>query len=211
MSGAPLLAPMLERALNAYLDRDPDTATRLAAIEGKRLALELSGPEQSFLLSVVDGRLRVETEIERDPDARLRGTPLAFSRLALGSDPTTGLASGELVIEGDTRVGEAFRALFTEVEIDWEEMLSRLVGDIPAYQVGSWVRSLRRWGRRSAKSLRLDVTEYLQEESQALPTRGEVEAFLDDVDELRADVDRLEARIRRLEQHDSGAEDRDDS
>ncbi|MGD8644594.1 MAG: SCP2 sterol-binding domain-containing protein [Chromatiales bacterium] len=211
MSGAPLLAPVLERALNGYLDRDPDTATRLAALEGKRLALELSGLEQSFLLSVADGRLRVDTETELEPDATLRGTTLAFSKLALGSDPTAGLASGELVIEGDTQVGEAFRALFTEVEIDWEEALSRLLGDIPAHQVGSWLRSLQRWGRRSVTSLRMDLTEYLQEESQALPTRVEVEAFLDDVDDLRADVDRLEARIRRLEQHDSGAEDRDGS
>ena len=44
-----------------------------------------------------------------------------------------------------------------------------------------------------------NITEYLQEESRALPSRYEVESFRSKVDTLRDDVDRLAARIQRLE------------
>ena len=37
-----------------------------------------------------------------------------------------------------------------------------------------------------------------QEEARLLPTRSEVDHFLDDVDQLRSDLDRLNARIERL-------------
>lgn len=211
MTAIGLLAQSLEQALNAYLRRDPDAAARLEEVEGKVLLLELSGIDLELFISAQDRTLRVDGALERTPDAILRGTPLALTRLALSSDPARSLASGDVRVEGDTRVGEAFRRLFAEVELDWEEALSRLVGDIPAHQMGRWARSLSRWGRRSIDSLRMDLTEYLQEESRALPTRIEIEDFLDQVDTVRADVDRLEARIRRLEQRLDAAEQQDDA
>ena len=200
MGPVDLLAQTLEGGLNAYLRRDPDTAARFASVEGKVLALELSGIDLVLFVSVEDQRLRVDSALEQTPDAVLRGTPLAFTRLALASDPTRSLATGDVQIEGETQVGEAFRSLFTAVEIDWEEELSRVIGDIPAHQIGTWARSLGSWGQRSIESLRMDLTEYLQAESRTLPARVEVDRFLDQVDTLRADLDRLEARIQRLEQ-----------
>lgn len=210
MSAADLLARTLEQALDAYLARDPDAAARFASLEGRVLALELTGLDLVLFLSVESGRVRVRARFEGMPDAVLRGTPLALTRLALAAEPARDLAAGGVQLEGDTEVGDAFRRLFAEVEIDWEEELSRLIGDIPAHQVGNWTRALKAWGRRSLSSLRMDLTEYLQEESRALPTRIEVEHFLDQVDTLRSDVDRLEARIRRLEQALRRADDQDE-
>jgi ubiquinone biosynthesis protein UbiJ len=43
------------------------------------------------------------------------------------------------------------------------------------------------------------VAEYLQEEGRDVPTRVEVDEFLEDVDRLRDDTERLEARLSRLE------------
>ena len=45
----------------------------------------------------------------------------------------------------------------------------------------------------------MDTSEYLREESGVLPTRVEIEAFMEEIDQFRSDVDRLEARIRRSE------------
>jgi len=43
------------------------------------------------------------------------------------------------------------------------------------------------------------MAEYFQEESRELPSRAEVEAFLDAVDALAGAADRLDARLCRLE------------
>jgi ubiquinone biosynthesis protein UbiJ len=46
--------------------------------------------------------------------------------------------------------------------------------------------------------MQLNVAEYLKEEALILPDQSQVNAFLSDVDTLRADAERLEARIARL-------------
>ena len=60
------------------------------------------------------------------------------------------------------------------------------------------MRAAGRWGRQSADNLSLDLKEYLQEEARLLPSRYEIEEFLDQADTLRDDVERLAARVERL-------------
>lgn len=84
------------------------------------------------------------------------------------------------------------------MDVDWEEQLSKAVGDVAAHQLGNLWRGLRGWGRRSADTLVRDGVEYLQQELHALPPRPAVEQFLSAVDTLREDADRLTARIERL-------------
>jgi ubiquinone biosynthesis protein UbiJ len=131
------------------------------------------------------------------PDAVISGAPWSLARVAYGGDRGA-LFAGEVEIRGDVTVGQRFEAILRGIDIDWEEQLSRLVGDVAAHQVGKLVRDTMAWGAKSAETLGRDVSEYLQEESRHLPQRDEVDAFLTAVDDLRNDVERLGARIRRL-------------
>jgi ubiquinone biosynthesis protein UbiJ len=70
---------------------------------------------------------------------------------------------------------------------------------VAARQVANLARGVLQWGRRASGSLTGSVVEYLQEEGRDLPTRTEVDEFLEGVDGLREDVDRVEARVSRLE------------
>ena len=74
-----------------------------------------------------------------------------------------------------------------------------LVGDVAAHGIGDAARSFGRWVTEARGTMRQNVSEYLQEESQAVPSRYEVERFRKRVYTLRDDVDRVEARLRRLE------------
>jgi len=184
----------LEAAVNRYLRLDPDIPPRLAALDGKVIAVELDGWGQIvYLLPGVDG-VRVVERHEGEPSVWVRGVPLALLRQWRG-DPAVG---GEVAIEGDIAVGQAFQAILARVNIDWEEQLSKAVGDVAAHQLGNLWRGLRGWGRRSADTLARDGVEYLQQELHALPPRPVVERFLSAVDTLREDADRLAARVERL-------------
>ena len=119
-------------------------------------------------------------------------------RLGLGADYQSMLNSGVLKIEGDVELANQLRAIFMRVDIDWEEVASKCVGDSLAYQLGVFARRAKNYQLRSVENLRLDVSEYLQEESRITPTKVEIEKFLNDVDELDADIERLEAHTRRL-------------
>jgi ubiquinone biosynthesis protein UbiJ len=203
MSAQAAIASIMERAINTYLAMDPEMAAGLGRIAGRHIALELIGT--GLELCVVPGAGRVQVSAmgcETGPDTVISATPWALA--GLGREGATPLFAGEVRIRGDMDVGSEFARVLRSVEIDWEELLARGIGDIPAHEIGNLVREVHAWARRSGDALRMDVSEYLQEEARVVPTRVELEGFLDEVDTLRSDVDRLEARIGRLEAHGAG-------
>ncbi len=193
-----MLAGNLESALNRYLAMDPDAGTRLQPLDGRTIALELRGFDLAIYLRIAGGRVSVLQEAEMEADATIRGTPLGFSRLGLGGDPAATLFSGDVSISGDVETGQAFKAVLDELDIDWEEQLAGITGDMVARRLGNAARSAGNWLRQGRTTLEQDLGEYLQEELRVVPTRIETENFIGDVDRLRMDLERLEARIRRL-------------
>jgi ubiquinone biosynthesis protein UbiJ len=158
--------------------------------------MELEGLGLGFTLT--SGGESVTLSAETQADARLAGRPLSLARLAVTGDEEL-LRSKSVRITGDPIVARDFHELIRLAAPDFEEELSRLVGAVAARRLANLARGAAGWGVDAADRLSRDVAEYLQEESRDLPTRHEVEGFLDRVDGLAEAVDRLEARISRIE------------
>ena len=187
----------LEITVNRYLGLDPEALSRLAGLTGKLIALELRGLGITLYMAPHGGGIQLLHEYDGSPDAVISGTPVSLARVGLGEERGL-LFAGEGEIRGDVTLGQRFEAILREIDIDWEEQLSRLVGDVAAHQVGNLVRDALSWGAKSVDTFGRDITEYLQEESRYLPQQDEVNKFLAAVDVLRNDVERLEARVKRL-------------
>lgn len=193
---------VVEGALNRVLALDPETPHRLAPLTGRSLAVRLSEPTVAARVHFLADGLRLAQPGEAETaDAEVEATLAGLATLAT----SRGRRSRDVVFRGDVGVIQEVRALFTELDVDWEEQLSRITGDVIAHQVGRGVRGGRRWGERTAAAFVQDVGAYLTEERRLLPPAAEADAFIRDVDRLRADTDRLEARIRRLERRRGGA------
>jgi ubiquinone biosynthesis protein UbiJ len=194
---APVLAATLETALNLYLQQDPDALRRCEALQGKVVALDITGLGLSlYFLPAADG-IQVLSHYEGEPDTRLRGSPLGLARMSLGSRDDS-LFEGAVEISGDTETGQQLQDILAGTDWDWEEQLARLTGDVVAHQIGGVARRAGRLLGTSLDTLERDVSEYLQHEALLLPCRAEVDSFLTGVDRLRADTDRLSARVERL-------------
>jgi ubiquinone biosynthesis accessory factor UbiJ len=190
-----LLRP-LEALLNRGIRDSSDAARRCRELQGSSFRIELEGLGIGFTLRSAGDTLKLAAEAEAD--ARLSGTPISLARLAASGDEGL-LRSKAVSISGDPLIARDFRELLALAAPDFEEVLARLVGDLAAHQLGSLARGLAGWGLDAADRLSHSFAEYLQEESRELPSRPELEAYLDAVDELAGAVDRLEARLRRLE------------
>ena len=199
-----MTAAALEKLIAQCLKLDPETAAVARQLSGKVVAIELRGPGLEFFLSFSDDAVAVLTEYDGQPNARVSGTPLAMLRMGLSGHDRNSLFSGDVEISGDIDVGKRVRALVDGLDIDWEEQLSRVVGDVLAHQAGNVVRGLRDWAEQSLDTLQRDTGEYLREESLLLARREEVEAYLSEVDRLRNDVERLELRLRREQSRRQG-------
>lgn len=188
----------LEGLINGYLRLDPEVQQRLSRLHGKVICFEISGFGLNLYFVPAADRLQLYGSLEGEPDCIIRGSPVALASLGFSDEKSDQLFGGRVEIEGDAGLAHRFGQILAAMDIDWEEQLSRLVGDIPAHQTGRLVRGVSDWIGRSRRSLEMDVGEYLQEEARLLPRPGEIAEFIAAVDDLRDDVDRLEARFNRV-------------
>lgn len=191
-------ADLLTSAFNRYLALDPEAPEKLRAFDGKLICIDIKGPGTQLYLLVEGDRVGVVTEHDAEPDATIIGSPAALFKLGLKRDSADLFFKGEVEIRGDTRLGRQFKSVLAEMDIDWEEQLSRLVGDIAAHRIMSAVGDLRQWGRSAAGNFSDDVGEYLQEESRDVVGGAELDMFNQQVDEIRDGAERLKARVDRL-------------
>ena len=205
MESSQILNAILESAGNRLLRLDPETLRRLGALQGKIIHLEVisplpAGSPINIYLSASEAGLRVLADYSGNPDVTLHGTPLAFAKLGFGKKmDTDSFFSREITIEGDVELGQRFKRILDEMEIDWEEQASHVIGDVLAHQLGNLARGAKSWGLDAGDTLKQNLSEYLLEESRLLPKRAQVEKFLAAVDTLRADSDRLLQRVQRLQ------------
>ena len=185
----------IEIALNRYVSLDPEALPRFSSLEGKIIAIEILGLNQTLcLFPSADGFL-VLSDFDGEADATISGSPVALIKLGLAADPKDVLFSGEVTLSGDTRLANQFSRLLSQLDIDWEELLAQNVGDIAAHKVGNVLRGVNQWIKRSTGSVSLDAGEYLQEEVHLSPSNAELRKFIRQVDEVREGVDRLAAKI----------------
>ena len=189
---------LLETAFNNYLALDPEAPEKLTAFDGKLICIDIRGLNKSLYLLINDRKISVLKQHDAEPDATIIGSPAALFKLGVQRDSAPLFFSGEVEIRGDTRLGRQFKSLLADMEIDWEEHLSRLIGDIAAHRVAGLFNELKEWSESAADNFADDVGEYLQEESRDVVSGAEMGMFYQQVDKLRDDTERLKARIDRL-------------
>ncbi len=191
---------VLAKAINQGANASPAIREVLDQFEAKSIRFELTDFNYQFVLRVENQSVLIDSESDISEDVVVQTTlPVLVKLLARGKlDPTI---LQEVKIVGDVHLIQQFYQIVTNLEFDWEDELSKRIGDIPARQAGN----LFRWGRVQAsefrETLRERTREALVDEHYLVPDHRRIETFLNDVDSLQANLDRLEKRIERLERH----------
>ena len=210
MGAAELLIAPLQRALDALIAARARTRAQAEALAGRTVVVTFTEFALTLAFTGEGGRLVVRHGDDAPaPDATLRGTATAFFGVFLrnGSADSTVLPPG-ITVEGDALLVRDLRALLADLEFDWEERASGVVGDAAAHQLGRMARAFGGWTRHAGDRLGKDVAEYLREETRDLVARDEVARFNDGVDQVRDGVERAAARLALIEQRLQGSEPR---
>ncbi|MCJ7556127.1 MAG: SCP2 sterol-binding domain-containing protein [Gammaproteobacteria bacterium] len=193
-----LLAP-LQALLNRNIQASTPARGLLPQLAGKVLAVSLKGTALALYMQFNDSGAELRFTATADPDVILTGGLFALARLT-GEDASQALLSGDVDLLGEPELAKTIQALLQHAHPDWEEELSRLIGDVAAHQVGNFARSLFGWGQQAGESMQRNTAEYLQEESRDLVAPAEAREYFAGVDEARDGVERAAARLNRLEQ-----------
>ena len=192
------LFEFLNRATEVVLDLDPDGREKLGGLEGKVVCVKITAPEIELFLKPSSEGLVIVPEHDATPDVTLTGSLLSFAKLGVAGSGNGVLSSGQVIIEGDVETGQDFQKILGQLDLDWEELLSRFIGDTPARKTGNILRDIGGWTRESAELSRENISDYLKEEKRILATPLAMERLEKDVEKVRGDVDRIEQRMNRI-------------
>lgn len=195
--------------INRQIEAQTPARELCAELSGAVLAIRVRGTALAAWCEVGevgDAGIRLSGDRGAEPDVVITGSLLALLRLA-GDGSEDAIRDGAVELTGDAELAQKFRRLLRYGRPDIEEELSAVVGDVAAHGMGRFVRSAGNWGRAAGATLRANVSEYLQEESRALPSRYEADDFRARVERLRDDVARFQARLVQAENRRAGGTD----
>jgi ubiquinone biosynthesis protein UbiJ len=187
----PLETPVVA-ALNHVLRSEAWARDRLSTFAGETVEVR-----PAFLPAL---RLRIEA------DGTVSPAPEGPPALAIHVKPDAPAAAlrGEdhllraVEVTGNAKLAEAVMGLVRHLRWDFEEDLSRLVGDIAAHRIAEGLRGLAAWAPDAAQRFSESFAAYATDEAKLLLGRPELEGFAADVARLRDAVERLDAKVRRL-------------
>ncbi len=186
-----LIAP-LAAALNALLDAQPASQSRLQRHTGKTLRLALPLLPVDLTLDE-SGRFRPLLEAtEVAPTLILTPMPSALPLLLSG-----GKLADLFRVEGDGLFASDISGALAD--FDWVLALRPFLGDIAASRIDQLLRGVLAWRQKAHDDAGANLAEYAVYEQAMLAEPNAVRRFISDVDALREDVDRLEARLNMLE------------
>ena len=193
----------LEFALNRVLALDSDTQQALHRLNGRSIDLRLDAPVLAARLRVENGRLCVGPTDDAESDLSLSATAGALlARLLPGQ--TSNATPGKLRISGDIDLAQQVQKLAQQFAPDLEEALSQRLGDVLGVQVARALRSAGQTAQQLGKTSVARVVEYVRDERGDVLGSEEMNAFLDEVDQLRDHAERLAQRVERFKRQVDG-------
>lgn len=188
-----MLKPLLTRLLNHLVNQNSWAKEQLQPFGGKTVKFNIP-PLGANLTILEDGGLAMAGE-SAQPDASITVPPSVALRLLANDDAASTLAT----LEGDTELAATLAKVLRGMSWEYEDDLSRLIGDVPAHQLAEFGRKAGHEIRSQGINLMQMLVEYWQEEQPLLAKKRHVESFNRDVDTLREDSERLEKRSEHLQ------------
>jgi ubiquinone biosynthesis accessory factor UbiJ len=185
-----------EKIINAALVYDPGTRIALKKLAPQVLSVELIGTGIHFFLVPSSTGVNLLGHFEGDVSAHLSGTVHAF--FSLLSNEQVNLKNTGISVTGNASFVAELQKVLKQTDIDWEEIICEMFGDLLGHQLARTARSKMSWLKQRSDNLQRLTSEFLTEESGILPSKPEVNNFNQQVDNIRFSVDRLEARVNQL-------------
>ena len=159
----------------------------LSEINNKKIKINLKDINYSTILHISDNTIIILDE-EGNFDVELITTPatLALFILSKGSDKF----SSKIIINGDIDTANKFNNFLSSSE-KIKEILIHLIGKEKTKDIEKGIKSLTVFFNDIFSSSTSDLVDFLTDDLTVLPSKSDVNQFLDEVDSLKSRTDKL--------------------
>ena len=211
-SARPVTSAAICHGINHVLAGEPWASAELAKHAGKAITLEM--PFGRFAVQITSSglleavrdadRTREISDGEAAPPIRtalvLTISSQALSTLLTSSGPIRENAFKSVTIAGDADLAQLLGRLAGQLRWEYEEDLSKLIGDAPAHFAVAQGKKIASAGKAAGRDLLENTVEYLSEEKKILLNQRDFAIHKNQLMELRDSVERLDKRIALLQQ-----------
>lgn len=187
-----MFEPLITRILNHLVNQNEWAREQLQPYSGKAV-LFIIPPARMKLIVLEDGGLAAAGEAA---EAAAKVTlPVSVAMRLLAGDAN---AETLLTVEGDTDLALTLSKVLRNMSWEYEEDLSKVIGDVPAHQLAEFGRKAVSEVRKQSLNIADMFAEYWQEEQPLIAKKRHVNHFMQEVADLRDQVERLEKRLDKL-------------
>ncbi|RUO36792.1 hypothetical protein CWE13_08045 [Aliidiomarina shirensis] len=194
MSALQVFRAAVERSLNFALAADPASPQRMRPLAGKCFRLTVNGLPEPITLLFFEDRVSLMGPHYEIIDCAVTAALSDLPELSDAGKATQLLQSGRVQIVGDPVLAQQAAQVFKQLNIDWEEMLSGYIGDVPGYWASQLVAKLAAIKPEPA-AIRQRASEFLTQEFNTAASPLQMAILTDDIKALEARLTRLEKRV----------------
>lgn len=176
-----------EKITAACLRLDPSTRARLQELNGKCIAFiirdQIPYYPDGVIISVLPTLAGIELSASKVPPADASIALYAKDLLPLLQHATV---PEHLLVEGDHELLLKILEIVKQIDLDWEQAIAPLTGDVLAHHIGSRVRETEKWLAQSLKEARRLAHEYMDEELPIAKESPPFKPFFEGMEKIKA-------------------------
>lgn len=176
-----------EKITAACLRLDPGTRARLQELNGKCIAFHLRDnipyyPDGIliFVLPTISG-IELTADRQRAADASIGLYAKDLLPLLQRAD-----VPENILIEGDHELLLKILEILKQMDLDWEQAMAPLTGEVLAHQIGNRMRDTEKWFSQSVREAKRLADEYLDEELPVARKSAQFKPFFDGMEKIKA-------------------------
>ncbi|PCJ25903.1 MAG: hypothetical protein COA96_06550 [SAR86 cluster bacterium] len=193
----------VEKILNALVARDSHIVKQLRSFDDKAITIVSHAPHFSLSVFFDEGRIKLSAidnaSLNIEPDAIISGKAEDLLKLLFQHAENRALANPAISISGDAILVQDLYKMLASLDLEWEDYLAPMMGDILSHEIGKFSRDAKNWSQEANTNIQRNIHDYLVEETNAVPDTDELESFNDSLDQLRLSIDRATARAEQLQ------------
>lgn len=190
-----LVCGLLETGVNKLHQLDNLAKQRRKALDGTIIGVSLKEINKPLYFVISHQQIDILSCYGGQPDCFIRLNIMALIELQDNHQLTSLIKSGQLEVDGDIKIVQQFALLLTEMDIDWEEQLSKKVGDLVAHKLVYHAKQCKKQLCKQGNKAHKQLSEIITEELKLAPGPLEVAYFCDQVSDIEKQFDQLEKKM----------------
>ena len=166
----------------------------LSNINNKKIKINLEDLEYSFIIHIKDNSLQILDKNEDiDVEIIATSTILILFILSKGSDKF----SSKIIINGDIDTANKFNNFLSSSE-KIKEIIVHLLGEEKSAFIEKKIYKISSFFKDIFRSSSNDIVDLLIDDLNLLPSKADIDRYLDDVDNLKSRTDKLYQKFKNV-------------